>query len=78
MTFVMVSAVASRSLCGHGFKHVKPVPQFCSKFDLMFAQFVGINFLGQHNQFSSLEPCVDLGSPLNHSMVTACVYAVEH
>ena len=61
-----------------GIKHFEPVPQFCFKFDLMFVQFVGINFLGLHGQFSSLKPRVDSGSSSNHSVITACVYVVEH
>ena len=61
-----------------GIKHIEPVLQFCFEFDLMFVQFIGINFLGPHDQFSSLEPSVDLDSSSNHSMVTAYVYAVEH
>ena len=59
-------------------KHVEPAPQFCFKFDLTFLQFIGINFLGQHGQFSSPKPSVDLGSSSNHSVIAACVYAVEH
>ena len=59
-------------------KHVEPVLQFCFRFDLMFLQFVGINFLGLHGQFSSLKPSVYLGSSSNHSMIAACVYAVEY
>ena len=35
-----------------GIKHVEPVLQFCFEFCLMFAQFIGINFLGVHDQFS--------------------------
>ena len=61
-----------------GIKQVEPVLQFCFKFDLMFVQFIGINFLGLHGQFSSLKSSVDLGFSANHSMITACVYAVEH
>ena len=59
-------------------KHAEPVLQFCSKFDLKFLQFIGINLLRLHSQFISLKPCVDLGSSSNHSVITACVYAIEH
>ena len=59
-------------------KHVEPVSQFCFKFNLMFLQFIDISFFGPHGQFSSLKPSVDLGSSPNHSVITACVYAVEH
>ena len=61
-----------------GIKDIEPVPQFCFEFDLMFVQFIGINFLGPHDQFSSLKHSVDSGSSSNHSGVTACVYVVEH
>ena len=61
-----------------GIKLVEPVLQFCLEFNMMFTQFIIINFLGPHDQFSSLEPSVDLSSSLNHSVVTACVYTVEH
>ena len=76
MAFVMVSAVASILSCGMSSSMLN---LFCnSASNLMFLQFIGINFLWPHGQFNSLKPSVDLGSSSNHSVITANVYAVEH
>ena len=43
----------------------------------MFLQFISTHPLRPHVKFISLKPCVDFGSFSNHSVITACVYAVE-